>query len=97
FNPNFSLESQGSEKLLWDRELVHSAWKKSKEDNEYKFSSYEEIFLGHTPTQNFQSDLPLNFCNVWDLDTGAGWAGPLTIMNIQTKEFWQSEPTSKLY
>jgi serine/threonine protein phosphatase 1 len=28
---------------------------------------------------------------VWNLDTGAAFKGPLTIMDV-TKEFWQSEP-----
>jgi len=35
---------------------------------------------------------------VWDLDTGAGWSGKLTIMmDIDTKEYWQSELSKDLY
>jgi serine/threonine protein phosphatase 1 len=98
FNPNFALDKQSSDNFIWDRELIYSAWKKSLEDASYKFSCYEEIFVGHTPVQNFQkSSLPQHFCNVWDLDTGAGWSGPLTIMNVETKQFWQSEATPNLY
>jgi serine/threonine protein phosphatase 1 len=40
---------------------------------------------------------PLHVCNVWDLDTGAGWSGKLTIMDIETKEYWQSVLTASLY
>ena len=30
-------------------------------------------------------------CEVWDLDTGGGYEGKLTIMNVHTKEYWQSD------
>ena len=97
FDPNFSLEQQGIDKLVWDRSLIYSAWQRSKEDSSYKFSVYEEIFLGHTPVQKFHSGLPLHLCNVWALDTGAGHQGMLTIMDIHTKEYWQSNNVSTLY
>lgn len=97
FDPNFPLEKQGLQKFVWDRDLIYAAWEQSQKDNAYKFSSFQEIFLGHTPVQNFKSNLPQHFCNIWAVDTGAGWSGPLTIMDIHSKEYWQSEPTSKLY
>jgi serine/threonine protein phosphatase 1 len=34
---------------------------------------------------------------VWNVDTSAAFKGPLTIMDIETKEFWQSEPLPNLY
>jgi serine/threonine protein phosphatase 1 len=34
---------------------------------------------------------------VWNIDTGAGWSGKLTIMNVDTKEYWQSDLISELY
>jgi len=40
---------------------------------------------------------PIHACNVWNLDTGAGFRGKLTIMNIDTKEFWQSDFVNELY
>lgn len=36
-------------------------------------------------------------CNIWALDTGAGWSGKLTIMDVQTHEYWQSDLTPELY
>jgi serine/threonine protein phosphatase 1 len=33
---------------------------------------------------------------VWNVDTGAAFKGPLTIMDVNTK-FWQSEPLNTLY
>lgn len=41
-------------------------------------------------SKNGQITIPMNRHNVWNIDTGAGHTGKLTIMNINTKEFWQS-------
>ena len=97
FNPQLPIHEQDKEKFVWDRELIVSAYRKSTVDADYKFSTYEDIFLGHTPTRNFHSSLPQHFCNVWALDTGCGWGGALTIMDIHSKHFWQSDVTAKLY
>jgi len=97
FSPEVPIEQQKNEKFVWDRLLIENAWKKSLENNDYKFSQYEEIFLGHTPTKNFGGTVPMRFCNIWAMDTGAGWYGPLTIMNVNSKEYWQSDTTSTLY
>lgn len=35
--------------------------------------------------------------DMWALDTGAGWSGKLTIMNIATEEYWQSDLSKDLY
>lgn len=34
---------------------------------------------------------PIKITNLFCLDTGGGWNGKLTIMDIDTEEFWQSE------
>jgi len=41
--------------------------------------------------------VPMNRCNVWNMDTGAGWHGKLTIMDVDTKEYWQSDLVKTLY
>jgi serine/threonine protein phosphatase 1 len=35
--------------------------------------------------------------NVWNIDTGAAFTGPLTIMDVDSKTYWQSEPLHQLY
>lgn len=60
-------------------------------------ADFSEVYLGHTPTTNWGSDQPLNAFNIWNLDTGAGHSGRLTIMDVDTKEYWQSDPLPKLY
>lgn len=58
---------------------------------------YKEIFIGHTPVTRIGSTVPKNAANVWNVDTGAAFKGPLTIMDVETKEFWQSDPVHLFY
>ena len=88
---------------LWDRELLNIAM--SGKSNCKKngiipklLRPYKEIFIGHTTTTFWKNrDTPIHACNVWDVDTGGGWSGKLTIMNIDTKKYWQSDKVSDLY
>lgn len=96
-DPDKPLSEQNLEMLVWDRTLINSAWQRHLVQEDFHYTPFEEIFLGHTPTQLFNSSRPLKLCNVWDLDTGAGWAGQLTIMDVQTKEYWQSDLVHSLY
>jgi len=40
---------------------------------------------------------PMHADIIYNVDTGAGSTGCLTIMNIETKEFWQSDPVNTIY
>jgi serine/threonine protein phosphatase 1 len=69
------------------------------------------IFLGHTATTAWREmkeidgkkelvpiDVPIHAANIYNLDTGAGWSGgKLTIMNVETKEYFQSDTLRTLY
>lgn len=93
----------------WDRDFIQSAIicylarLKNKQPVNIKYTSFENVFLGHTPTllfnpiENKDMTKPLNVFEVWDIDTGAGYTGQLTIMNVETKEFWQSDSVKTLY
>lgn len=77
----------------WDRDLLMGARAGAK--GRFKaLEQFEKIFIGHTATRDFK---PHKFLNLWQLDTGAGWDGRLTIMDVDTEEYWQSEPASVLY
>lgn len=58
---------------------------------------YREIFIGHTPVTRIGKTVPVQKSCVWNIDTGAAFTGPLTIMDIDTKQFWQSDPLPDLY
>lgn len=97
-NPNQkNMNKQNRDTLLWDRDLIVSAKYKHYKNPNYKYGGWEKIYVGHTTTECYNSFEPLTFCNVSMLDTGAGWSGKLTIMDIDTNEFWQSELTKDLY
>lgn len=91
------MTKQDLELLLWDRKLVASARKKHLTNPEYRYGGWKEIYVGHTTTGWIGSDKPINLCNIWMLDTGAGWEGKLTIMDINTKEYWQSDLVEDFY
>lgn len=89
--------------LYWDRTLWETALSVdpllSKDSIYYpkRFKVYSEIFIGHTSVSLIGETVPVNRANVWNLDTGAAYRGRLTIMDIDTHEFWQSDPVCELY
>jgi serine/threonine protein phosphatase 1 len=89
--------------LYWDRtlwEMVLSMDKKVEKSSELypkRLKLYKEIYIGHTPTTNYNIATPMNAINVWNMDTGAAFRGKLTMMDIDSKEFWQSDPVCNLY
>ena len=58
---------------------------------------YKEIYIGHTPTTDYNCFEPMNALNVWNVDTGAAFTGKLSAINIDTKEVFQSDVLKNLY
>lgn len=89
--------------FYWDRTLWEMALgldKNMKEDDlsyPKRLALYKEIFIGHTPVSRINKTTPVQMVNIWNVDTGAAFKGPVTIMDVDTKEFWQSEPLPSLY
>ena len=89
--------------FYWDRTL----WELAKAvdpklrpgDKNYpkRLGHYREVFIGHTPLSKTGLAKPEHGANVWNVDTGAAFKGPLTIMDVETKQFWQSDPIHELY
>lgn len=96
FDPNIPIEQQKSNTCIWDMNLLFSAMRAAKKGS--PISPYKEIFVGHFPTHLLgHGHKPMNKCNVWNLDTGCVMGGRLTIMDVETKQYWQSDPTPVLY
>jgi serine/threonine protein phosphatase 1 len=89
--------------FYWDRTLWETALaldKTMKPDDLFypkRFTLYNEIYIGHTPVSRIGKTIPVQMACVWNLDTGAAFKGPLTIMDVDTKEFWQSEALDVIY
>jgi serine/threonine protein phosphatase 1 len=87
----------------WDRTLWEMALtmdKRIQKDSKLypkRLKLFHEIFIGHTPTLNYDIEEPMNAINIWNVDTGAGFYGKLTILDVNTKEFWQSDTVQTLY
>lgn len=87
----------------WDRTLWEMALtmdKRIQKDSKLypkRLKLFHEIYIGHTPTTNYGESQPMNAINVWNIDTGAAFKGCLSVLDIDTKEFWQSEPVYNLY
>lgn len=62
-----------------------------------RLTHHKEIFIGHTPVTRINRNEPTQMANVWNVDTGAAFYGKLSILDVDTKEFWQSDPIHKLY
>jgi serine/threonine protein phosphatase 1 len=85
FNPTKKVEYNDLETLVWDRQLINYILDGNVVD-------YPHIFIGHTTTQFITKDTkPLTIGNLTLMDTGAGWNGKLTAMNVDTGEYFQSK------
>lgn len=89
--------------FYWDRDMWDAAMKYEDRKLHMKFvEDVNEVFIGHTATVNYEKDdnpimEPMHCAQVWNVDTGAGWFGKLTIMDVNTKEYWQSDRSKDLY
>lgn len=89
--PWIPFEENTEETFLWDRSL----WSNLKRGIYVKVDGFREVYIGHTPV--LPETLPQNIGNVWNVDTGAAYTGVLTMMDIDTKEIYQSDPVPGLY
>ena len=89
--------------FCWDRTLWEMALimdmdiKKTSLFFPKRLKLFSEIYIGHTPTLYYDVDVPMQGCNVWNIDTGAAFTGKLSIIDIDTKQFWQSDLVKNLY
>ena len=92
FDPAIPVPEQPIDVLTWDRDLLCNYAPK------HSIKGYKHVFVGHTTTQHFGNIVsiknclePLTFNNLTAMDTGGGWNGRLSIMDVDTFQFWQSE------
>lgn len=101
FNRHHSMEQNDKEEAYqfwWDRDLWAAAlcWSELSKPFKIKDDS-KEVFIGHTTTENWKTTKPMHAANIWNLDTGAGWSGKLTIMDLETHDYFQSDYVKDLY
>jgi serine/threonine protein phosphatase 1 len=104
FMRDVPFKGQSPEVYMWDRKLWEAALsfktpkhKPGKKGTFNMVTPFHEVFIGHTSTTKWNIDQPMHAANIWNLDTGAGHDGKLTIMDVDTKQFWQSDAVTTLY
>lgn len=93
-DPLMPLKKQNQNIFLWDRTLASSVLDLYRRGEERKLTAFDEIYIGHTP---IPYPHPINASGVWMMDTGAGWSGVLSMVDIHTKEMFISDPVPDLY
>lgn len=102
---------ESSHKYYWDRDLFKIAMSSAGSQIPNILKAHNEIFIGHTSTSNWKYSrrflpprdckigdpisTPMNIHNLWNLDTGGGWRGRITVMDVDNKEYWQSDFVNK--
>jgi serine/threonine protein phosphatase 1 len=83
---------------LWEMALtMDKRIQKDSKSYPKRLKLFNEIYIGHTPTLNYDIEEPMNAINVWNIDTGAAFYGKLTLLDIESKEFWQSDVVKTIY
>jgi len=93
-DPQKVLEEQTIDTFVWDRTLAQTALNHYLQNISAQLTVYDEVYIGHTPVH---SSHPIFSSGVWLMDTGAGWTGVLSIMDINTKDVFTSDPVPVLY
>lgn len=94
FDPREPIEAQDLDIFLWDRNLARITIDFYLKQMPGSLTSYNEVFIGHTVVPFSH---PIHAGGIWMMDTGAGWRGVLSMMNISTKEIFSSDPVPSLY
>lgn len=102
-NQNGPQHDYYSNLVFWDRTLWEMVCAMdpsiSKTDDRYpkRLKLFKEIFIGHTPVTRIGFNKPTNFANVWNVDTGAAFKGEISMLDVDSKQIWQSKPVYSFY
>lgn len=94
FDPAAPLSVQGLSTFLWDRTLARVALNFHEKKMDDKLTAYDEVYVGHTPIPYGK---PVKGGEVWLMDTGAGWSGVLSMMDLDSYDVFCSDRVPDLY
>ncbi|MGA8854907.1 MAG: metallophosphoesterase family protein [Christiangramia sp.] len=98
--PEFEYHETGFywDRTLWEMALSMDNDLKPEEDSYPKrLRHFKEIYIGHTPVTRIGSTLPVNRANLWNVDTGAAFKGPISAIDVDSKVVYQSDPVHTFY
>ena len=98
FSRELGVKDTPIEICTWDRRLWNQSLSANSTKSNLRFNEeVKNVFIGRTTTMMWDNDIPMKADRTWNLDTGAGGSGKLTIMNVDTHEYWQSDLVDELY
>lgn len=84
--------------LYYDSETLQNYIERGFKDYNKKLQKvlmkFKEIYIGHTASKEHKVE---NYMNLWNTDSGSGWNGRLSIIDVDTKEIWYSDFSKDLY
>lgn len=92
FDPHKPFQLQDEYDYSSSRHLPQMAWRAHQNGEPFEVDGFREVYVGHTRTQVFGQTRPFCLANLWMMDTGAafGRGGFLSLMDVGSKQFWQS-------
>lgn len=90
FDRSRKIEEQDPHIFMWDRNLWQEAAMTTGGVRLPTKDDFTKIFIGHTPTIIWNTDQPMFRGNIINVDTGCGKGGKLTIMDVETHQYWQA-------
>jgi serine/threonine protein phosphatase 1 len=83
---------------MWDRDIAYMLPMRTTDPTPKILRPHEELYIGHTTTLIWKSIEPICLHGKYfNIDTGGGWSGKLTAINIDTKEIYQTDYVKNLY
>ena len=83
---------------MWDRDIAYMLPMRTSDPTPRVLRPHKELYIGHTTTLVWGKVLPVSLHGKYfNIDTGGGWSGKLTAINIDTKEIVQSDFVRDLY
>jgi serine/threonine protein phosphatase 1 len=92
-DPLVPVENQTIQTFLWDRKFAQTVLLLHNKSAHANLTGFDNVYIGHSPI----AAPPIRACEVWLMDTGAGWSGKLSMMNIATNEIFMSDSVPDLY
>ena len=90
YKDGIPLEQQDKMELMWSRDFMNNPFLCE------EVKDFDEVFIGHTTVWRI-STVPMKVGKVNFMDTGGGWEGKLSLMNVDNYDVFQSDLLSNLY
>ncbi|MCC9137410.1 metallophosphoesterase [Pontibacter silvestris] len=99
FDTSLPIAENDKTDLIWNRSFVRKFYKLYTQHSPFTIKDYKEIYVGHTPTISLDQHQtkPLQMNKIIMMDTGAAFTGALSIMDLDSKQVWQSDKVMTLY